>query len=255
MMLILTTGAALIASAPIAFAAQADVKSSFTKEQKAELDVLLRQFVNDNPELIMESFRQFQEDQEEKAEQSAQESLERYKEGFADRNLPMVGNPDGDVTVVEFFDYNCRYCVKAFEDIMKFIEEDKNIRVVLLDMPILSQSSQIMATIGLAANKQGKYFEMHKALMEYSGSQSEEAFLTLAKDIGLDIEQLKKDMNSAEIKSMISKNRAMSHNLGIQGTPGFVVGDRIYPGYIGKNGLRKAVKEAREVKTEEKKVE
>jgi len=224
----------------------ADTKSSFTAEQKTELEGLFNQYINDNPELIMESVRQHQMDQENKAAQSAQESLKDYQKGFSNKDLPMMGNPDGDVTVVELFDYNCGYCKKAFNDLVKLVEEDKNVRIVLQDLPILSPSSRKMAELSLAAQKQGKYFEMHKALMEHRGSQSEEAFMKLAEDIGLDIEQFKKDVVSEEVKKQVSDIKQMAQALGVRGTPGFIIGDKIYPGYIGDKGLRDAIKQARE---------
>ena len=207
---------------------------------------MFRRFVKDNPELIMKSIQEFHEKMEKKAKQTSQESLEDYQKIFMSNDLPMMGNPDGDVTIVEFFDYNCGYCKKAFSDIIKLVAEDKNIRIIFQDMPILSPSSQKMAELGLAAKKQGKYFEMHKALMEYRGSQNKEAFLKLAGELGLDIEKLKIDAESEEVKTAISEIRKMSQALGIRGTPGFVIGDNIYPGYIGKKGLLDAVKKARE---------
>ncbi len=248
--LLLLAGAIILTSfAPVTSSwasSDAEAKSSFTEEQKAELKDMFRQFINDNAELMMESVRKYQMDQEQKAAQTAQESLKEYLPFFANKDLPMIGNKDGDVTVVEFFDYNCGYCRKAFEDIIKLIKKDENIRVVFQDIPILSPTSQKMAEFSLAAHKQGKYFEMHKAFMEHRGSQSDEAFLKLAKDAGLDVEQLKKDAKSDEVKATINKIHQMAQTLGIRGTPGFVIGDQIYPGYIGKSGLEDAVKKARE---------
>ena len=228
------------------WAAQADTQSSFTAEQKAELETIFRQFVSDNPQLIMETVQKHVEDREQKAMMDAQESLKEYQKIFSDKDMPMAGNPDGDVTVVEFFDYNCGYCKKAFSDIMKLLDEDKNIRIVFQDLPILSPTSQQMAELSLAANKQGKYFEFHKALMEYRGTQSEEAFLKLAEGVGLDTKKLEQDAKSAEVQKEISQIKEMSQVLGIRGTPGFVVGDKIYPGYIGPKGLGEVVKKARE---------
>ncbi len=243
--LLLMAGASMLMTL-VPTAANADVKSSFTKEQKAELEVMFGQFINDNAALMMESVRQHQIDQEKKAKQTAQESLAEYLPLFANKDLPMMGNPDGDITIVEFFDYNCGYCKKAFSDLMKLVEEDKNVRVVLQDLPILSPSSQKMSELSLAAQKQGKYFELHKALMEYRGSQSDEAFLKLAGDIGLDVEQLKKDASSDEVRGGVTLIKQMAAALGVRGTPGFIIGDQIFPGYIGDGGLADAIKQARE---------
>ena len=218
---------------------------SFTPEQKKEIEKLFKEYISENPELILQSVRKYQEEQERKMMQSAQENLKEYLEFFTQKDLPMVGNVDGDVTIVEFFDFNCGYCKKAFEDVQKIVAEDSNARVVFMDMPILSPSSAKMSAIAVASHKQGKYFEMHKALMDYRGTQNEKAFLKLAEDLGLDMEKLKADMESPETQAFIDKAKTIAQAIGIRGTPGFIVGERIYPGYIGIAALRDAVKVAR----------
>ncbi len=224
----------------------ASATEGFTPAQKKEIESIVKQAIADNPELILDSVRRYQEDQERKIAQNATNNLKGYKDFFSKKDLPIAGNPDGDVTVVEFFDFNCGYCKKAFEDVQKIINEDKNVRIVFMDLPILSPSSSKMANIALAAHKQGKYFEMHKALMEYRGSQNEEAFLKLAEKLGLDMKKLKEDMKSADVQSFIAKSKSMAQSLGIRGTPGFIIGDKIYPGYIGMAAMREAVKTARD---------
>ena len=246
--LLLAGASLLLTLSPLAASrtAQAETQSSFTAEQKTELETIFRQFVSDNPQLIMETVQRHVEDREQKAMMDAKESLKEYQKVFSNKNLPMVGNPDGDVTIVEFFDYNCGYCKKAFSDIMKLVDQDKNVRVVFQDLPILSPTSQKMAELSLAAHKQGKYFEFHKALMEYRGTQSDEAFLKVGEGVGLDTEQLKQDAKSGEVQKAISEIKEMSQVLGIRGTPGFIIGNEIYPGYIGPKGLSETVKKARE---------
>lgn len=218
---------------------------SFTAEQKKEIEVLFKEYIANNPELILESVRKYQEEQERKIMQSAQENLKEYQPFFAQDDIPMAGNPNGDVTVVEFFDYNCGYCKKAFEDVQKIIAEDSNVRVVLMDMPILSPASVKMSKISLAAHKQGKYFETHRALMDYRGSQNDEAFYKVAADVGLDMEKLKVDVESADVQAFIAKSKNMAQALGVRGTPGFVIGEKVYPGYIGMDAMRAAIKDAR----------
>ncbi len=224
----------------------------FSADQTKEIEVLFKKFLSENPELILKSVDDFRSAQEQKTQQSAQKNLEEYASYFADDNLPSAGNPKGDVTIVEYFDYNCGYCRKAFADIVKIIEEDKNIRVIFQEMPILSPSSIKMASIAMAAHKQGKYFEMHRALMEYKGGQSDSAFYGIAEKLGLDIEKLKTDAASAEVKAQIKKATDMARTLDIRGTPGFIIGNKIYPGYIGLDGLRDAVKAARDSKAKSK---
>ncbi len=221
---------------------------SFTEDQKKELEVLFKEFLANHPQEILDSVDNYREEQERKTQQSAEENLKGYMDFFKDNSLPMAGNPDGDVTVVEYFDYNCGYCHKAFDDIQKILEQDKNVRIIFQEMPILSPSSKLMSTYALAALKQDKYFEMHTALMDYRGSQSEQAYADLAQKIGLDMEKLKVDLKSPEIEAAISKAQEMARNLGIRGTPGFIIGEKIYPGYIGLQGMTAAINDAREAK-------
>ncbi len=218
----------------------------FTDEQKAEIKGLFEEFLFEKPELILEAVDRYRADQEEQSKLSAQENLAKHASYFEGKDLPSMGNPDGDVTVVEFFDYNCGYCRKAFQDLVKLVEKDKNVRVVFQEMPILSPSSHQMAKVSLAAHAQGKYFEMHNALMDYRGSQSNESFYKVAEGLDLDIEKLKADTESAAMNASINKYLDRGRSLGIRGTPGFIIGDKIYPGYIGMKGLEDGVKKARD---------
>lgn len=230
---------ALVGSMNIAHA------EGFTEEQKAEIKELFEEFLFEKPELILEAVDRYRADQEKQSKLSAQENLAKYKTYFEGKDLPSMGNPDGDVTIVEFFDYNCGYCRKAFQDLVKLVETDKNVRVVFQEMPILSPSSHQMAKVSLAAHAQGKYFEMHKALMDYRGGQSAEAYYKLAEGLGLDMAKLKADTESDAMNASINKFLDRGRSLGIRGTPGFIIGDKIFPGYIGLKGLEDSVKKAR----------
>ncbi len=246
-LLALTMGAC---AAAVLFPVQTVSAQAFTPEQKAELEELVKQYIVGNPESILESVDRYRTEQEQKTQQSAQDSLSEYQEYFKTATLPMAGNPEGDVTVVEFFDYNCGYCRKAYEDIMGLLKDDTNVRVVFQEMPILSPSSQLMSTIALAAKMQGKYFEMHQGLMDYKGTQTEEAYFKIAEKIGLDLEKLKTDMASDAVKGEVEKSMEVARALGIRGTPGFVIGDTIFPGYVGLDALKKGVSDARAAKAQ-----
>lgn len=221
----------------------------FTQEQKAEINKMFEEYLMKNGETILKSVEEFRTAEEAKSQQSAQENLKLYKDYFASKDLPSAGNPDGDITIVEFFDYNCGYCKRAFADLVKLMEEDKNIRVVFQEMPILSPVSKTMAEISHAAHLQGKYFDMHKALMAHNGGQSYEAFKAVAETIGLDMAKVETDTKSKETQDAIAKNMKTGQDLGIRGTPGFVIGDQIFPGYIGLDGLKDAVAKARAAKS------
>ena len=132
--------------------------------------------------------------------------------------------------VIEFFDYNCGYCKKAFLDIAKLVDKDKKVRVIMKEFPILSKGSEEAAKVALAAKMQGKYWEFHRALLQSQGQANEATSLRVAEKLGLDMARIKKDMASPEVQKEIDDTRELATKMGIQGTPHFIVGDRIIPG-------------------------
>lgn len=241
----LALGAGVCTAAMIGSPMQSHAESQFTPEQQAELKELFKQYLAEHPREILDSVENFRLEQERLMEQSAQDNLKEYQAYLTGADMPSAGNPDGDVTVVEFFDYNCGYCRKAYEDVIKLIDTDKNVRVVFMEMPILSPSSRKMSEYALAAHKQGKYFDMHNALMNYRGTQNDAAYEKLAADAGLDLAKLKEDMASKDVADEIAKAMEVARVLGIKGTPGFVIGDNIFPGYIGLDPMIAEVKKVR----------
>jgi protein-disulfide isomerase len=143
---------------------------------------------------------------------------------------PVAGNPNGDVSVVEFFDYNCPYCRRALPDVLKLINQDGNVRLVLKELPILSDDSVAAAKLALAANKQGKYFEMHQKLFSESGRANKDMALRIAKELGLDIAQLQRDAENPDIKKALNENKELAVKLDLEGTPMFLIGDRVIGG-------------------------
>ena len=143
---------------------------------------------------------------------------------------PVAGKPDGDVSVVEFFDYNCPYCRRALPDVLKLINQDGKVRLVLKELPILSDDSVAAAKLALAANKQGKYFEMHQKLFSESGRANKDKALRIAKELGLDIAQLQKDAENPDIKKALNENKKLAVKLDLEGTPMFLIGDTVIGG-------------------------
>jgi protein-disulfide isomerase len=143
---------------------------------------------------------------------------------------PVAGNPNGDVSVVEFFDYNCPYCRRALPDVLKLINQDGNVRLVLKELPILSDDSVAAAKLALAANKQGKYFEMHQKLFSESGRANKDKALRIAKELGLDIAQLQKDAENPDIKKALDETKDLAQKVNLEGTPMFLIGDRVIEG-------------------------
>ncbi len=213
--------------------------------QKAEVRQIIQDYISQNPDIVVESLKLYQEKQQRESLEAAQQKITEYKDYLNGKTMPSAGNPDGDVTVVEFFDYNCGYCKKAIGDIKEIIDTDKKVRFVFIEMPILGPTSLTAALWAHAAHKQGKYFEFHQILMEHNGAIEDSVLEAAAKKAGLDVEKMKKDIQSEEIGQEVDKGMLVGRDIGIQGTPGFVINGQLYPGYLGKDGLKQAITDAR----------
>ncbi|KUO58385.1 MAG: disulfide bond formation protein DsbA [Alphaproteobacteria bacterium BRH_c36] len=205
--------------------------AAFSSDQKAGIEAIIKDYLLANPEILLE----VQSKLEAKMEKQQEERLKTAIKSNADElyrraDAPSAGDPKGDITVVEFFDYNCGFCKRGFSEVSKLIEKDKKVRVVFKELPILSKGSEEASRVALAAKKQGKYWEMHSALLTYRGSVDGESALKIAAKLGLDAEKLKADMDSAEVTGEIDKVRELAQKMGINGTPHFLVGDRTIAG-------------------------
>ncbi|MFM9847365.1 MAG: DsbA family protein [Hyphomicrobiaceae bacterium] len=203
----------------------------FSVEQKTAIERIVKDYLVNNPELLME----IQSALEAKAEGLQAARLggalkENANEIFRRPNTPMAGNPSGDVTIVEFSDYNCGYCKRAFSDVAKLVEQDAKIKILIKELPILSKGSEEAAKVALAARLQGKYWEAHRALMSMRGEANGQTALKAVEKLGLDMAKLRKDMDALEVKAEIEAVRNLAQKMGIQGTPYFLIGDRSVPG-------------------------
>lgn len=243
--LTLTNFAIAQESAPEAAAAEAAASKTFSEAQKTEIQAIFKDYLLENPELIAEAMTALRAKQEREMEEMAKAKLSENAGFFQSDALGSTGNPEGDVTVVEFLDYNCGYCKKAFEDVQGLLDTDKNVKIVFVEMPILGPTSLTAAQWALAAKEQGKYFEFHTALMEFQGNKDEAALTKIAQDLELDIEKMKADAAGDKVQDTINKSVEIARDMGIQGTPAFIVGDQIFRGYIGTDALIESVKEER----------
>ena len=211
--------------------AAAEPARGFTPAQRKEIEAIIKDILINNPEVLLEAQNALEAKMDKiQAERMAVAIKEHAGELFRPAGSPVVGNVKGDVPVIEFFDYNCGYCKKAFVDLAKLIDKDKKVRVILKELPILSKGSEEASRVALAAKMQGKYWEFHRAMLESQGQANEASALRVAEKLGLDMARLKKDMASAEVKKEIDDTRQLATKMGIQGTPHFIVGDRIIPG-------------------------
>lgn len=215
----------------------------------AHVKELIIQTLRENPELVLEALRTLDQRQADADAAKAAEVLQTERAALEnDPNAPVMGNPAGDVTIVEFFDYNCPYCRKAMPELTALLEADKNIRLVMREWPILSEGSDFAARAALAARNQGKYAEMHGALFAVRGKVDADTVLRAARELGLDIDKLQVDMKAPEVEEHIAASKRLTAALGFNGTPSFVVGDALIPGFVEQATLAEAVAAARAAK-------
>lgn len=227
-------------------ASAADAKSTFSAAQKDEIRQMVREYLIEHPEVLNEAIDAMQA-KETKAKDTKRNTVvaARKQEIFNPGEATIIGNAKGDVTVVEFFDYNCGYCKSMFQAIMETLKDDPKVRLVLKELPILGPSSVTASRAALAARKQGKYREMHLALLSHKGALSDESIMGAAKGAGLDVKKLEADMKDPEIQAIIAKNRNLADELGIDGTPALFIGGEFVPGAIQKDHLMELIADAR----------
>jgi len=233
----------------ILFAATLVLAPGLTLAQEisdARIKELVAETLRENPELVLEALQTLEARQAE-AQAAATAATLADERSLLERdpNAPVLGTPEGDVTVVEFFDYNCPYCKRVMPELDALLAEDGNIRLVLREWPILSEGSAIAARAALASRKQGKYAELHNALMGARAKLDEQSVLRIAGDVGLDVEKLKADMKSPEVEEHIATSMRLGEALGFSGTPSFVIGDELVPGFVDKAQLAESVATAR----------
>jgi len=222
------------------------VAQALTPEQTEQVEEIFRRMVKEQPRLILEALQEMRQREEAEAEAKAMATVkEKRDEILKDPAAPIFGNPDGDVTVVEFFDYRCPYCKSVAGKAMETAKKDGKVRVMFKELPILGPESVFAARAALAAQRQGKYIEYHLALMRSRERLTDEITIRIAQGVGIDLEKLKKDMGSPEIKRQLEANLELAQELGIRGTPAFIVGDRLAPGAIDEETLVKMIADAR----------
>ena len=217
--------------------------------EPAELDPFeqrVREYLLDNPEVIIEALEILQQRQRAADVENLKRTItERSEEILNDPDTPVGGNPAGDVTLVEFFDYNCLYCRKVAPTVIELEEVDPDLRIAYKEFPILGAGSQFAARAALASGKQGKYVPFHNALMQATEQVTEESVIEVAGAVGLDTEQLRADMQGPAIQDAIARNMRLANALGITGTPSFVIGREIVSGAADLRTLEDLIARAR----------
>lgn len=237
---------ALAAALALALFSPSAQAAEFSPAQRAEIESLVKDYLLANPELLQEMAKKLEDKQQAaQAEQQKGALAKNAADIFRSGGDFVAGNPKGDVTIVEFFDYNCGWCKKGFPEVLSLIEKDKNLRVVLKEFPIFGEDSDYAARAALAANKQGKYWELHSALLSHEGKVTKVVVDEAVAALGLDKARLASDMASDEINAILQKNQILAQSLAINGTPAFVIGDQLVPGYLPHADLATAIADVR----------
>lgn len=230
-------------SAALALAPVAAGAGELSEDRVREL---VLETIRENPEIVYEAVAILEKRQADVQEIAKKEVLSSQRDLLErDPNAPVLGNPEGDVTIVEFFDYNCPYCRRVKPEVKAMIEADPNIRLVYREWPILGEGSVFAAKAALAARNQGKYDDFHWAMMGVKGRANEASVLRVAREIGLDIDKLRKDMEAPEVQEHFDTSMRLTQALGFNGTPSFVIGDNLVAGFVERSELAKLVTELR----------
>ena len=222
----------------------ASIASEFNDDQKTEIESIIHDYLINNPEVIEKAQQELNRRNEEAARLRAEKVISE-KDGllFASEKQSVMGNPEGNITLVEFFDYNCGFCKRSFVDILGIIQEDNQIQVVLKEFPVLGQQSFDAAQISIAANRldSSKFPEFHQKLMLSRNRATADHAIDIAEDLGYDIEAIKNLAADSETRATIEEVYELAHNLSLTGTPAFVLGSEVIRGAIDSNSMKEKI--------------
>jgi protein-disulfide isomerase len=244
----------LLAPALIALAVfgvpKAASAQSFTDTQRSDIEAIVKNYLVAHPEVLEEAMNELTKRQTAAEEQKHQDSIAKNADTiFNSPRGVVLGNKDGDVTFVEFFDYNCGYCKRAMADMLDLLKNDRKLKVVLKEFPVLSEGSVDAAKVAVAVRMQDptgqKYLDFHQKLLGGRGPADKARAMAAAKDAGLDTAKIEKDMQSPEVKATIEENFKLAEDMGMNGTPSYVIGKQVVVGAVGLDGLKEKIGIAR----------
>jgi len=232
---------ALVAAATMDARAQ-----SFSDTQREEIGRIVRDYLIKNPEVLQEVVAEMEKRQAFAEADKHKTAIGTYREAiFNSARQVTLGNPQGDVTLVEFFDYNCGYCKRALSDKLELLKTDQKLKIVLKEFPVLGPGSAEAAQVSVAVRMQDKtgkkYLDFHQKMLSRRGQADKARALAVAKEAGLDMARLEKDLQSPEIKATLDESAQLAEALGINGTPSYVIGQTVIPGAIGLAGLKQQI--------------
>jgi protein-disulfide isomerase len=241
---------AFAAAALLALSAASAPAQPISDAQRGEIERIVRDFLVKNPEVLQEAIAELEKRQ---AKAEAEKHKTAVKENadvlFNSPRHVVVGNPNGDVTFVEFFDYNCGYCKRALEDMMALMKADPNLKVVLKEFPVLGPGSVDAARVGVAVRMQDKsgkkYLEFHQKLLTGRGQIDKARAIAAAKEVGLDTARIERDLGGDEVRASLEEAFKLAEKLGLNGTPSYVIGSEVVVGAVGLASLKEKVNTAR----------
>lgn len=208
-------------------------------------DTVIEQYIRTHPEVIEQSLQGLLAKREAELKEHHKAALAmKQNELLHDPASPVSGNPKGEITLVEFYDYRCGFCKRAASAVTELQKIDPRVRVVYKDFPILGEPSELAAKAALASQAQGKHQAFHEALLASHGDMTKEKILKIAAGVGLNAKRLEADMADPKWQTAIDKNRTLARELGISGTPGFIVGNELVAGWLDLKGLKELITRA-----------
>ncbi len=222
---VIAAGALSLMAVVATLAFGGDVATTFSTEQKNAIKEIIHDYMVSNPEVLVEASKALQQKQLDAMQSNAMKGImDKKVELFATKGDPIAGNAEGNITIVEFFDYQCPHCIEMMPIVNAIIRTNTNVRIVFKEFPIFGNISNFASRAALAANMQGKYFAFYDALMDAKTRLTEDSILQLAKNTGIDIDKLQKDMESDMVKKILDNNRELAKALQLIGTPAFIIG-------------------------------
>jgi protein-disulfide isomerase len=220
--------------------------SDFTADQKKEIEAIVGQYLKSHPDVLIDAIQAADDKlKADEKDKTAQALVAGRQQVYDDPQSPVAGNPNGNVTLVEFFDYRCPYCKQVEPSLEKLMGDDHQLKFVFKEFPVLGPESEVAARVALAARKQGKYDAFHRAMMGTTGHIDDAVIYKVAASVGLDVDRVKQDMNSPDIEKELKANLDLGNSLDLDGTPSFIVGDTIVPGAISVSDLKQLISDAR----------
>lgn len=228
----------------------ADKVKSFTPEQQKDIGVVVHQYLLDNPDILIEVSQKLKSQRMDSAQKDANKVISQNMNQLVNTGSPAAGNLDGSIYVIEFFDYQCGHCKHMVDVVKDLVATNNKVKVIYKDFAVLGPNSQLASRVALASSMQGKYSEMHDALMK-SPKLTKESMIQTAKDLGLNVKKLEADMYSNPVNKSLADNAALAKKIGINGTPAFIIAAKpageemkifFVPGAIDKNTMQEYVK-------------